>query len=326
MRRREFVAGIAGAAAWPLVAWAQQPAVPVIGFLSGRSPGESSYLLAAFRQGLSETGFSEGRNVTVEYRWAEGELSRLDAFAAEMIARRVAVVATVGGGALRVTKSVTTIPVVFLFAGDPVEAGLVTSFSRPLGNVTGATGLTITLDPKRMELLRGIATGAPIAVLVNPNSENAYIGQTQERYVQAAAKVLGGDIHIFGAGNPREIDIAFRELERLRPGALLVAAGPFFNSRRDELVALSAQYRIPTLYHTREFVEAGGLMSYGSSIADGYRQLGLYVGRILNGAKPSDLTVMQPTKFELLINLKTAKALGLTIPETLLATADEVIE
>jgi putative ABC transport system substrate-binding protein len=300
--------------------------MPVAGFVSGRSPVESAYLVAAFRQGLSEIGYVEGQNIAIEYRWAEGDLALVPALAAELVERGVAVLATVGGGMLEAVKSVKTIPIVFVFGADPVAAGMVTSLNRPSANATGVALINYTLDPKRLEILREFANDAVIAVLVNPNNPDTLGADRREREIEAAARVLGTQIQILRAGSDQMIDAAFRSIKRLHAGALLVSADAYYVSRRHQLVVLSAHYAIPTLYHTREIAAAGGLMSYGASISDGYRQVGTYVGRILRGARPADLPVVQPTKFEFVINLKTAKALGLEIPPTLLARADEVIE
>jgi putative ABC transport system substrate-binding protein len=326
IRRREFITLLGGAAAWPLAVRAQTPAMPVIGFLSGRSPIESAYLLVPFRQGLIETGYVEAQNVAIEYRWAEGDLSHVPMLAAELAGRPVGVIAAVGGSAPQVIRSVTAIPIVCGFGGDPVEAGLLTSFNRPSGNATGVSAISYALEPKRLELLTAIAKDKLIGVLLTMDSSSTFRADQQERDIQAAAQILGVQTHIVRASNPREIDLAFRALERVRAGALLVSADAFYNSQRDQLVVLSAHYRIPAIYHTREFALAGGLMSYGASIADGYRIIGGYVGRILKGAKIAELPVQQPTRFEFIINLKTAKALGLTVPDRLLALADEVIE
>ena len=328
MKRREFITLLGGAAAaWPVAARAQQQAqMPIAGFVSGRSPVESAYLVTAFRQGLSEIGYVEGQNVAIEYRWAEGDLARVPALAAELVERGVAVLATVGGGMVEVVKSVKKIPIVFVFGADPVAAGMVTSLNRPSANATGVALINYTLDPKRLEILREFANDAVIAVLVNPNNPDTLGADRREREIEAAARALGTRIQILRAGSDQMIDAAFRSIERLHAGALLVSADAYYVSRREQLIVLSKHYAIPTLYHTREIAAAGGLMSYGASIADGYRQVGTYVGRILRGSRPVDLPVVQPTKFEFVINLKTAKALGLEVPPSLLARADEVIE
>jgi putative tryptophan/tyrosine transport system substrate-binding protein len=329
MKRREFMAGLGGAAAWPLVARAQQqPAMPVIGFLSGESPDTSAYLVTAFRQGLNETGYAEGQNVTIEYRWAENQLDRLPALAADLVGHKVAVIAaTAGGGtaaSLAAKAATTTIPIVFTSGVDPVKIGLVSSFNRPDGNVTGIAWLSLTLDAKRLGVLHELIPGATIvAVLLNPTFPDA---TDQLNKVQDAARTIGQPITILNARNIREIDAAFETVIQMRLGALLVGTDPFLVSRREQIVGLAARHAIPAIYDGRDFTVVGGLMSYGVSFPDAVRQVGIYTGRILKGQKPADLPVLQPTKFELVINLKTAKALGLTIPETLLATADEVIQ
>ena len=328
MRRRTFIAGLGSAAAWPLAAGAQRPAKPVIGFLSGQSPDTSAHLVAAFLRGLSETGYAEGRDVTIEYRWALGQIDTLPALAADLVSRQVAVIAaTAGGGtpaSLAAKAATTRIPIVFTSGADPVEIGLVSSLNRPGGNITGVTFISAALGSKRIELLRDLVPRASgIAVLSNPNSP---IAARQLREVQEAARAVGEHITILNASDIQEIDAAFEMLGQIRSSALLVGADPFFFSRREQFAALTARYAIPALFEDRDFTVAGGLMSYGASVSDAVRLVGVYTGRILKGEMPGDLPVMQPTKFELVINLKTAKALGLTVPETLLATADEVIQ
>jgi putative ABC transport system substrate-binding protein len=325
MTRREFITLLGGAAAaWPLVARAQQPAPPVVGFLSSRSIEVDAPLVAAFHQGLAESGFVEGRNVSVEYRWAHGRYDRLPALAAELVSRPVAVLVSTGEtvSARAAKDSTQTIPVVFTTADDPVKVGLVDSLNRPGGNVTGVTASFIESASKRMGLLHELLPNAStIAFLVNPANPT-----TETSEVQAAARALGQRLQLLNASSEREIDDAFESMRRMRADALLVAVDPFLFSCADQLVALAARQSIPALYFRREFAVAGGLMTYGSNFAEFFRVVGLYAGRILRGAKPADLPVQQPTKFELVVNLKTAKTLGLEIPPTLLARADEVIE
>jgi putative ABC transport system substrate-binding protein len=328
MRRRDLLALIGGATTLrPLAARGQQKAMPVIGFLSGRSPGLSAPYVVAFHQGLGETGYVEGQNVAIEYRWAEGRQDRLPAMAADLINRKVDVIATSGGvtGALAAKQATQTIPIVFVVGGDPVEEGLVASLARP-GNLTGISIMSTELIPKRLELLSELVPQAEvIALLVNPNTVAERM-KDMMRDVPEAARAKGVQLHILKAGTESEIDAAFATLVQLPVGALVVGSDPFFNNRREQLVALASHYAIPAIYQLREFAAAGGLISYGSSTTGTYRQLGVYAGKILKGAKPADLPVEQPTRFELVINLKTAKALGLTVPQSLLARADEVIE
>jgi putative ABC transport system substrate-binding protein len=325
LKRREFITLLGGAAAWPVAARAQQPAMPVIGYLSARSPEDTAHLVPAFRQGLGEGGFVEGQNVTIEYRWALGQVDRLPALAAELAGRPVAVIVTTGGesAALAARAATSTIPIVFSM-GDPVKAGLAASYNRPGGNATGINILNDTLEPKRLGLLRELVPQAvTIGFLLNPNFPSA---ESQSKDVQEAARAIGLQIHVLRANTDREIEAAFEIIAQHRIAALAVAASPFFDTRRDKLVALAARHSVPTIYQFREFVAAGGLVSYGIDPIDAYRQVGVYAGRILKGAKPSDLPVLQPTKFELVINLKTAKALGLDVPLHLQQLADEVIE
>jgi putative tryptophan/tyrosine transport system substrate-binding protein len=327
VKRRQFITLLGGAAAaWPLAARAQQPAIPVIGFLNARSPDDTRHLVAAFRRGLSESGFVEGQNVIIEYRWALGEYDRLPAMATELV-RRAVMLLTSGGGepaALAAKAATSTIPIVFIVGGDPVKEGLATSLNLPGGNSTGVSIFTTALEPKRLGLLRELVPQATtIGVLLNP----AYSGSaSQLSDVQEAARTLNLQVHILQASTDREIESAFEAVAARGIQALMVAADPFFDTRRDILVALSARQAIPTMYQFREFVAAGGLMSYGIDVADAYRQVGRYAGRILKGERPADLPIMQPTRFELVINLKTAKALSFEIPPKVLALADEVIE
>ncbi len=326
MRRREFITLLGGAAAWPLAARAQQATMPVIGLLSSRSAAIDAPLITVIRQGLNEAGFVEDRNVAIEYRWAEGQYDRLAALAADLVHRQVAVVVTIGGDpSARAAKAATaTIPIVFVIGTDPIRSGLVSSLNRPRGNITGVSVLLEESEPKRLGLLRELrATAAMIAVLVNPTNPFAKI---QVGDVQEAARSVGQEIDILHAGTIGDINAAFARMAETRADALLVATDPFFFTRAVQLVVLAARHAIPTLYFRREFAAAGGLVSYGANIDDGYRVLGVYAGRILKGEKPGDLPIQLPTKFELVINLSTAKALGLDMPSTLLARADEVIE
>ncbi len=327
MNRRELMALLGGtAAAWPLAARAQQRAMPVIGFLSGTSPGPYASYVAAFHQGLSDAGYVEGQNIAIEYRWAEGHYDRLPALAADLVGRKVDVIAASGGTpAARAAKSATsTIPIVFTSGTDPVAAGLVTSLARPGGNLTGVSFLVVELNPKRLELLTELVPQARvIALLVNPTNTNA---ERTIRNMEEAARAKGVQLAILKVGSESEIDVAFASLVQLQAGALVVGADAVFNSRREQLVALASRHAVPAIYEGRESAASGGLISYGTSISSVYRQLGIYAGKILAGAKPADLPVQQPTKFELVINLKTAQALGLTVPQALLMRADEVIE
>ena len=323
--RREFVTLLGAEAAWPLAARAQQAALPVIGFLSGASPGPYALFVSAFHNGLKEAGYVEGQNVAIEYRWAEGHYDRLPALAVDLVRRQVtAMVATTTPAALAAKAATTTIPIVFSVGADPVAIGLVASLSRPGGNATGANNYLNVLGAKRLELLRELVpSAAVIGVLVNPNSPDV---ESQSKDVKEAARVLGQQVHVVNASSEADFNDAFAAFVQFKAGALLISADTLFTSHRDQLVALVAQNKIPAIYSQREFILAGGLMSYAPRLADAYREAGIYVGRILKGAKPGDLPVVQPTKFDLVINLKTVKALGLEIPAKLLALADEVIE
>jgi len=326
MRRRELMLLLGGAMMAARAVRAQQKAMPVIGWLSSASPGPFAPFVAAFRQGLSETGYVEGQNVAIEYRWAEGRFDRLPALAADLVGRKVDVIATSGGTspALAAKGATSTIPIVFETGADPVEKGLVASFARPGGNLTGFSILTAELMPKRFELISEMVPQAKmIALLANPNNLAA---ERMMRDVQEAARAKGVQLHILKTGAEDEFEAAFAALVQSHAGALLVGNDPFFFSRRKELVALAARHAVPAMYEWREFVEAGGLISYGTSFAAVNRQVGVYAGKILKGAKPADLPIQQPTRFELIINLSTAKALGLTVPHSILARADEVIE
>jgi putative ABC transport system substrate-binding protein len=326
MRRRQFITLVGGAAAaWPLAARAQQPAIPVIGFLSLRSGDDVSDIVAAFRQGLKETGYFDDRNVAIEYRWAANQVDRLQSFVTELVSRPVSVIAAFGTVPAQAAKAGSTgIPIVFLTADDPVAVGLVANLNRPGGNVTGVTFASAILGAKRLELLRALAPGTnTIGMLVDRHSTES---QNQARDVQQAAGALGQGLVVLNAVTASELETASESLAQQRVGALLVSGSPAFSTRRTQLAALAVRYRVPTMYATSEYSKAGGLISYGASITDSYRQAAIYVGRILKSARPSELPVMQPTKFELIINLRTAKTLGLEVPDKVLALADEVIE
>jgi putative ABC transport system substrate-binding protein len=326
MRRRAFLAGLGYAVALPVVARGQQSGTPVIGFLNSRSPEDTVRLVAAFRQGLSENGFVEGRTATVHYRWGMSRYDRLPALAAELVDERVAVLVATGAepAALAAKVATSSIPIVFAIGGDAVQAGLAASYNRPGQNATGISVLGPKLGSKRLSLLHeAVPKAATIGILVNPAfSETA----EQVKDAREAGRALGRPIEVLQASSDREIDEAFEKLASLRIAALVVAGDPFYDTRVEKLAALTARHKVPAIFQFREYAAAGGLMSYGVDLADSYRQVGAYAGRILKGEKPADLPVLQPTRFEFLINLKTAKALGLTVPETLLATADEVIQ
>jgi putative tryptophan/tyrosine transport system substrate-binding protein len=327
MKRREFIAVLGGAAAWPFAARAQQPAIPVIGFLDPRSPEALADRLRAFYRGLKDAGYIERENVMIEYRWAENQMDRLPALAAELVSLRVGVIISPGGLAstLAAKQATTTIPIVFAISDDPVRLGLVASLARPGGNLTGINFFAGELTAKRLELLRELVpTATRVAVLVNPaNTANA---EATLKEVAAAARTIGLKIQVFNASTGREIDAAFATLVREQADALFVGIDPFFNSRRVQLVHLATLHKLPASYAARDFAEAGGLMSYGANITDAWRQVGVYTGRILKGAQPADLPVMQSDKFELFINTAIARMLGLTVPLSLLARADGVIE
>jgi len=326
MRRREFITLFAGAAAaWPIAAYAQHPAMPVIGFLSAVSQAQSPHFVAAFARGLDETGYADGRNVAIEYQFVGGRYPRLPALAAEMVGRPVSLIVAAGPPAALAAKvATTTIPIVFVVGLDPVGVGPVASFNRPGGNATGVALLLGPLGQKRVELVRDLVPkAAVVAMLANPLSPDAV---PEIREVQAAAQANGLQLRMLNASTPDEIEAAFASLAQQRPDALLVGGDPFYMSRREDIVRSVARSGLPAVYPFREFTEAGGLISYGTSLANSYRQAGIYAGRILGGTKPNDLPVMQPTKFELVINLKTAKALGFDIPPILHARSDEVID
>jgi ABC-type uncharacterized transport system substrate-binding protein len=329
VRRREFITLLGGAAAaWPLAARAQQPAMPVIGFLGSASADQWAARARAFHQGLGEAGYVEGRNVAIEYRWAEGEYDRLPALAADLVRRQVSVIVAPGStpAALAARAATTTIPIIFQFASDPIELGLVASLARPGGNITGITSLNAEVGPKRLELLREMVPSATVfALLVNPTAPN--LAETVERELQAAAGRLGLQMHVLHASAERDFDTVFATLVRLRAGGLVIGNDVFFSTRSEQLAALALRNRLPAVYWTREFAAAGGLMSYGATgSADPSRLVGVYTARILKGDRPADLPIQQSTKIELIINLRTAKAFGLIVPLSLLGRADEVIE
>jgi putative ABC transport system substrate-binding protein len=326
VRRREFITLLGGAAAWPLAARAQQSAMPVIGFLNVASPEGYRPMVTAFRQGLQESGYIEGRNVTIEYRWAEGQSDRLPALAADLVHRQVAVIAaTTTPAALAAKATTTNIPIVFETGGDPIQLGLIASLSRPGGNVTGVSRLNTEVMPKRLELLHELLpTATAIALLVNPT--NPALAEAVLRASRAAIQTLGLDLHVLNASAESDFDAVFANVTQLRAGGLVIGADAFFTSRQEQLAALALRHAVPAVYEYREFVAAGGLASYGGSLPDSYRLAGVYSGRILKGEKPDELPVQQVTKVEMFLNLKTAKALGIKVPLALLGRADEVIE
>jgi putative ABC transport system substrate-binding protein len=328
VRRREFITLLGGTAvAWPFAVRAQQPAMPVIGVLSAEWPDRFADRLRAFHQGLSETGYIEGRSVAIEYRWAEGRNDRLPALAVELVRRQVTVIVTAGStpAALAARAATTTIPIVFYLGADPVELGLVTGLRRPGGNLTGVVTLNVEVAAKRLELLHEmVPTATIVALLVNPTTTS--LAETMTRDLQAAARTLGLRLHVLQASSEREIDTAFATLVQLRAGALVIGTDALFNSRSEQLAALAVRHAVPAIYQYREFVSAGGLMSYGTTVVDTYRAVGVCAGRILKGERPAELPVQQATRLELIINMKTAKALGLTVPLPLSGRADELIE
>jgi putative ABC transport system substrate-binding protein len=324
MRRREFITVLGGAAAWPLAARAQQ-AMPVVGYLASGAARPMAGLVSAFHEGLSESGYVEGRNVAIEYRWAEGRSDQLPELAADLVRRRVAVIVAVGGSApaQAAKEATTTIPIVFASGDDAIEAGLVSSLGQPGGNVTGISWLASSLEAKRIGLMRELVPDGDLGVLVNPSFPG---GKVHARDAQEAARQLGIRVHILNASNERDLETIFASFGQQRLGSLVVNPNPMFYNLREQIIALAARYAAPTIYYTRDYAVAGGLMSYGTSVLEASRQSGRYAGRVLKGEKPADLPVLQPTKFEFVINLKTAKALGLKLPHGLLAAADEVIE
>jgi putative tryptophan/tyrosine transport system substrate-binding protein len=326
MRRREFIAGLGSAAAWPVVVRAQQQPMPVIGFLGAPSPNIYEQYTAAIRQGLQETGFVEGQNVAVEYRWAESQFDRLPELAMDLVTKRVAVIVTIGGTPVVVAAkaATSTIPIVFMVASDPVQLGLVASLNRPGGNITGVAMMGVELEAKRLELIRELVPNAAlIGMLVNPANPQA---EFQLRAIKEMARTIGQQVVFLYASTRIELETAFANLVRMQADALLVGQDTFVFSEREMVVVLAERHRVPAIFPWRECIDLGGLLSYGTDLKDVYRQTGVFVGNVLKGGKPAEMPVQQPTKFELVINLKTAKALGLTIPETLLATADEVIQ
>jgi len=326
MRRRKFIKLMGGAAvAWPFAARAQRPGMPVVGFLGTRASGDDPQLLTAFRSGLKEVGYVEGQNVAMEYRFAENQYDRLPVLAADLVRRQVAVIVANGPAAKAAKEATPTIPIAFVAGFDPVEVGLVASMSRPGGNITGVSILDVELGPKRLQLLHELApTATIIAALVNPTDPAR--AETTSKELQAAARTLGLQLHVLHASTDRDFDTVFARLVELRAGGLVIGGEPFFNSRSEQLGALTLRHAMPTIYQLRAFAAAGGLVSYGGSLTDAYRQVGIYTGWLLKGEKPADLPVQQSTKVEMVINLKTAKMFGLTVPQSLLGRADEVIE
>ena len=327
MRRRDFIEAIAGsAAAWPFAARAQQPAMPVVGFLTSRAAGDAPRLLTAVRQGLKDTGFEEGQNVAIEYRFAENRNEQLPKLAADLVQRQVTmIVATTTPAVLAAKAATTTIPIVFEMGNDPVQLGVVASLSRPAGNITGVTQLNVEVASKRLELLHELLPAATvIALLIDPADPTS--AEASKRNVEAAARRLGLEVHAVNASTERDFDTAFAKLIQLRAGGLVVSGGPFLVAREEQIAALAVRYAVPAVFETREFIAAGGLMSYGGSLTDAYHLAGVYAGRILKGEQPSELPVQQATKVEMFLNLKAARALGITVPLPLLGRADEVIE
>jgi putative ABC transport system substrate-binding protein len=327
MRRREFIALVGGSAAWPLAARAQQAAMPAIGYVDTGSPTGSARFVAAFREGLSKAGQFEGRNVTIEYRWADGRSDRLQELVADLVRRQVAVIVTPGStaAAMAAKAATETIPIIFTIGADPVEAGLVTSLSRPGGNITGVATLNAKVGPKRLELLHEVIPSARVlALLANP--DNPVLTKPLTRDAQSAARALGLQLHVLHASNDSEIEAAFMTFKGLQAGGLVIGSDSFFNSKSARLAALALQHSLPAVYQYRDFIAAGGFMSYGGSLTDAFQLAGMYAGRVLNGEKPAELPIQQSTKVELIVNLKTAKALGLTVPTALLVRADEVLE
>jgi putative ABC transport system substrate-binding protein len=325
MRRREFIVGIGATAAWPQAARAQSSVLPVIGFLNSASPAQYARMVTAFRQGLSDAGYVEGQNVEIEFRWADGQYDRLPALAADLVRRQISVIFANTPGVQAAIVATKTVPIVFAVSGDPVKDGLVTSLNRPGGNVTGVTQTNVEVTPKRLELLHELVPAASVmALLVNPTGPT--LAEATSKNLQAASRTLGLQLEVLNASTEGDFDEVFAKLIQLRAGGLVIGSDPFFTSRSEQLAALSVRHAVPTIYQYREFAVAGGLLSYGGSLTSSYREAGVYIGRILKGEKPADLPIVQATKVELIINLKTAKAFGLTVPLPLLGRADEVIE